>query len=76
MKSSDDDEILEDNTVRRLWLRFPDNCKIGRKIIRLSARYVQRNDIARNLVPIARNNTTIYFDKNRTLLVRNGIFSL
>ncbi|KAL4154034.1 hypothetical protein QTP88_001867 [Uroleucon formosanum] len=65
-ESSDDDEILEDNTVRRLWLRFPDNCKIGRKIIRLSARYVQRNHISRNLVPIARKNATIYFDKNRT----------
>lgn len=56
----------------RLWLRFPDNCKIGRKIIRLSARYIQRNDIVRNLVLIARKNATIYFDKNRISSVKRN----
>ncbi|KAL4085052.1 hypothetical protein QTP88_027890 [Uroleucon formosanum] len=43
-------------------------------MIRLSTRYVQRNDIARNLVPIARKNATIYFDKNRTTSAKRNHF--
>lgn len=77
-----DDALLIDqidNTepaVKRLWLDFAENSKIGRKTKLRAQNFVQRHNILKILVHIARRSATIHLNQNRTISAKRNHFPL
>lgn len=71
---NNNNENVNNQNIKRLWMDFGANSRIGKKIRTLKAGWAQRNNIGHHLVPISRKSSTIYHNNNRTINVKRNHF--
>lgn len=62
--------------VKRIWIKFSGNPRIGQNARKLAAKYMQNKNIPGELVPIARRTSSIYLNNNRTIVAKRNHFPL
>lgn len=62
--------------LKRLWFKFAGNAKIGQKARMVAAKYMQKKNIPKDLVPIAQRSSTVNLNNNRTITAKRKHFPI